>query len=97
MKQNKKHKVILMADLGDLREGFWDKDEMVETALSVENELAGLELAGVGTNLGTWLHWKPLRTNWRSWLPSQKESKKKSEESWNLSPAAQPSLPENYQ
>ncbi len=52
LKQNKKHKVILMADLGDLREGFWDKDEMVETALSVENELAGLELAGVGTNLG---------------------------------------------
>ncbi len=51
-KQNKVHKVILMADLGDLREGFWDKDEMVEVALIVENELDHLELSGVGTNLG---------------------------------------------
>lgn len=52
VKQGKKHKVILMADLGDLREGYWDKDEMVQVALTVENELKGLELAGVGTNLG---------------------------------------------
>ena len=51
-KQGKKHKVILMADLGDLREGFWDKDEMVSVAVTVKNELANLELAGVGTNLG---------------------------------------------
>ncbi len=51
-KQGKKHKVILMADLGDLREGFWDKDEMVSVAVTVENDLANLELAGVGTNLG---------------------------------------------
>lgn len=51
-KQNKVHKVILMADLGDLREGFWDKDEMVDVALKVENDMDNLELAGVGTNLG---------------------------------------------
>lgn len=50
--QDKNHKVILMADLGDLREGFWDKDEMLEAALMVENDLHNLELAGVGTNLG---------------------------------------------
>lgn len=50
--QGKKHKVILMADLGDLREGFWDKDEMVQVAAMVEKEMNGLELAGVGTNLG---------------------------------------------
>lgn len=50
--QDKKHKVILMADLGDLREGFWDKEEMLEAALMVENDLHNLELAGVGTNLG---------------------------------------------
>ena len=50
--QDKKHKVILMADLGDLREGFWDKDEMLEAALMVENDLHNLELAGVGTNVG---------------------------------------------
>lgn len=51
-KQGKKHKVIIMVDLGDLREGFWDKDELVKTALVVENELENLELLGVGTNLG---------------------------------------------
>ena len=46
------HKVILMADLGDLREGFFDLDELVETAVKVENEMHGLVLAGIGTNLG---------------------------------------------
>ena len=51
-KQGKKHKVIIMADLGDLREGYWDKDEMVNVAVKVENEMKNLELAGVGTNLG---------------------------------------------
>lgn len=51
-KQGKIHKVVLMADLGDLREGFFDHDELVETAVIVENELDGLYLAGVGTNLG---------------------------------------------
>lgn len=51
-RQDKIHKVIMMADLGDLREGFWNKDEMVKAAVMVENELRNLELAGVGTNLG---------------------------------------------
>lgn len=51
-RQDKIHKVIMMADLGDLREGFWNKDEMVKAAVMVENELKNLELAGVGTNLG---------------------------------------------
>lgn len=46
------HKVILMADLGDLREGFWNKDDLIETAAAVEFEMPGLYLAGIGTNLG---------------------------------------------
>lgn len=50
--QDRRHKVILMVDLGDLREGFWDKEELLQAALRVENELYNLELAGVGTNLG---------------------------------------------
>ena len=49
-RQGKQHKVIIMADLGDLREGFWDKDEMVDVA--VENNMPNLILGGVGTNLG---------------------------------------------
>ncbi|MCR5481207.1 MAG: alanine/ornithine racemase family PLP-dependent enzyme [Clostridia bacterium] len=48
----KSHKVILMADLGDLREGFWYLEELVAAAMEVENKMPNLELAGIGTNLG---------------------------------------------
>ena len=58
-KQKKKHSVILMADLGDLREGFWDKTELVSTAVMVEKELKHLHLLGVGTNLGCYGSIKP--------------------------------------
>ena len=47
-----KHNVILMADLGDLREGIFDKDEFVRTAEYIETKLPHVHLAGVGTNLG---------------------------------------------
>ena len=47
----KKHKVILMAEMGDLREGYVG-DDLVKAALMVENDLDGLELAGVGMNVG---------------------------------------------
>jgi predicted amino acid racemase len=52
MIQGKVHQVILMADLGDLREGFWNKEELVNVAIQVETQMKGLELAGIGTNLG---------------------------------------------
>ena len=48
----KRHGVILMADLGDLREGFWDRTELIDAAVEVETGLKNLELKGVGTNLG---------------------------------------------
>ncbi|MBR3146829.1 MAG: alanine racemase [Eubacterium sp.] len=51
LRQGKVHKVILMAEMGDLREGFVG-DELTEAALTVENELDGLYLAGVGMNVG---------------------------------------------
>lgn len=51
-KQGKTHKVLLMADLGDLREGFWNKDELVELAVDIENNFNFVKLAGIGTNLG---------------------------------------------
>lgn len=50
--QNKIHKVILMADLGDLREGYFDEEELIKTALHIETKLDSLHLYGVGTNLG---------------------------------------------
>lgn len=60
-KTGKKHGVILMADLGDLREGFWNKDELVSCAETVENKLTNLVLRGVGTNLGCYGSIKPDR------------------------------------
>ena len=42
LKRGITHKVILMADLGDLREGFFDMEELIETAVKVENEMPGL-------------------------------------------------------
>lgn len=51
-RQEKMHEVILMKDLGDLREGFWEDDEIIEAALLVENELSNLVLSGIGTNVG---------------------------------------------
>ena len=57
--QGKTHRVIVMADLGDLREGFWDKDEMADVCVHVERELPHVELAGVGVNLTCYGSTKP--------------------------------------
>jgi predicted amino acid racemase len=58
-KAGKKHGVIIMADMGDLREGFWDKRELLECAEIIENDLGNLILKGIGTNLGCYGSIKP--------------------------------------
>ncbi len=45
-----KHGVILMIDLGDLREGIFDEDELLRTA-KIADELEHINLLGIGTNL----------------------------------------------
>lgn len=50
--KNKIHEVLLMADIGDLREGYWDKEELSKVAYEIENDLNNLHLAGIGTNVG---------------------------------------------
>ena len=52
LKQGKRHGALLMIDLGDLREGYWDKEEFIKVAAYVENNLSQVDLRGVGTNLG---------------------------------------------
>lgn len=59
LRQGVRHKVILMADLGDLREGFWDKNELVEVCARVERELPHVHLAGIGVNLTCYGSTKP--------------------------------------
>ncbi len=49
-KAGTKPKIILMLDVGDLREGVESIDELVLLALLVENELKNLYLSGIGTN-----------------------------------------------
>ena len=73
------HKVILMVDLGDLREGVFAPDcsvvdgktiqngydftELAELALHVEKDLDNVELAGIGTNLGCYGSVMPDKNN----------------------------------
>lgn len=60
--KNKVHNVILMADLGDLREGYFDENELIEDAIFIENNLKNLKLYGIGTNLGCFGSIKPDTT-----------------------------------
>ena len=48
--KRKVHKVILMVDLGDLREGIFDKNELFHTVEQVM-QLEGVVLTGIGTNM----------------------------------------------
>lgn len=57
------HKVILMMDLGDLREGYINEDELIRDAIFIERELDNIHLYGVGTNLGCYGSIKPDITN----------------------------------
>ncbi len=50
VEKNRKHKIILMIDLGDLREGYF-KEEELYAAIEEILELEGVELIGIGTNL----------------------------------------------
>lgn len=61
--QNKNHKIILMMDLGDLREGIWDEEEFINTALYIENNFKYVKLYGVGTNLSCYGSIKPTYEN----------------------------------
>ena len=51
-RQGREHRVIIMAELGDLREGIWNRQELVEICLHVERDLPHVILGGVGVNLG---------------------------------------------
>lgn len=51
-RQGKVHKIILMIDLGDLREGmFYQKEDEILEAVARIEEMQGVELYGIGSNL----------------------------------------------
>ncbi len=61
--QKKKYGVVLMYDLGDLREGVFSKDELINLAEYVEYELNYLYLEGIGSNLSCYGSVAPAREN----------------------------------
>lgn len=50
IERNKVHKIILMLDLGDLREGYYDDESLFESVEEIVR-LKGVEIIGLGTNL----------------------------------------------
>ncbi|MBZ7987810.1 alanine/ornithine racemase family PLP-dependent enzyme [Campylobacter canadensis] len=51
LKQNKIHQVLLMIDMGDLREGIWfEKEDEIKKAMMYIKKASNLELFGLGTN-----------------------------------------------
>lgn len=64
-KQGTTHKVVLMLDVGDRREGVFGIEELCRLAMIVENELEHIELAGVGSSFacvsGVLPDWDNLR------------------------------------
>lgn len=61
VKKGKVHKIILMVDLGDLREGIWPSD-LMEVAREVI-DLKGVKISGIGTNLTCFGGVLPSRKN----------------------------------
>ncbi|MBN2794589.1 MAG: alanine/ornithine racemase family PLP-dependent enzyme [Clostridia bacterium] len=62
MMKKRSHKVVLMYDLGDLREGFIDQEQLLHTAIQIE-DMDGVILEGIGTNLGCYGSVKPTIEN----------------------------------
>lgn len=61
LRRGKVHEVILMVDLGDLREGIWPDD--LSHIVAQVLKLRGVRIAGLGTNLLCLSAVKPTRTN----------------------------------
>lgn len=55
----KTHQIILMIELGDLREGIFDRIKLEEMIDKIESQWTTLKLIGVGTNLGCYGSIKP--------------------------------------
>jgi len=62
IRQGKTHKIILMMDLGDLREGIFDESEIFNTVEKIL-KLSKIKLLGLGTNLTCYGGIIPRREN----------------------------------
>lgn len=72
----KQLKLVLMIDLGDLREGLFEMKEILEAALLM-NQLPGVDLEGIGTNLTCYGGVRPTRHNLSQLVQIQKMLEKR--------------------
>ncbi len=74
VKQNRIHQVLLMVDMGDIREGIWFEDrEYLEEAIQQILELPDLELYGLGTNFNCYGSVLPTLENGRMFVQIARE------------------------
>jgi predicted amino acid racemase len=79
-KQGKTHDVLLMTDLGDLREGLFYKEDLMNVVEIIQTELSHLRLVGLGVNLTCYGGIIPDETN----LSKLTEYKKEIESTYNI-------------
>ena len=71
-KLNKKHKIVIMIDMGDLREGFWPT-ELDSAYEKLKNISPNMRIAGVGANFACASGALPGRDNLNRLLEYRKE------------------------
>ena len=49
-KQGKCHKIIMMLDTGDLREGYWDRQKLLSDCAGIKADCPHITVAGIGSN-----------------------------------------------
>ena len=62
LRQDKTHKVVIMVDLGDLREGYFNENE-IYNAIEIIQKLKKIKLIGIATNLTCYGAIIPTPTN----------------------------------
>jgi predicted amino acid racemase len=73
-KQKRIHQVLLMVDMGDIREGIWfENREYLEEAVSQILELPNLEMYGLGTNFNCYGSVLPTLENGRMFVRIARE------------------------
>ncbi|MFC2164414.1 alanine/ornithine racemase family PLP-dependent enzyme [Acidobacteriota bacterium] len=69
VRQNKIHRVLLMVDMGDIREGIWFEDlQSLEAAVKTIIDLPQLEIYGLGTNFSCFGSVLPSLKNGRMFI-----------------------------
>lgn len=62
LKQGRQHEIMLMWDLGDLREGYFCEEDIIHAVREMK-KMDGVILSGLGTNLSCYGGVKPTDTN----------------------------------